>query len=131
MTLPGSSKPTFYQRLQAKKAAPSTKIEATKASVAVPLPPTRPEEIYVQWYGEECVGDDGLQKEEVIKKPVERGWGIWYQADVLAKRLQERQRQGFKEGETIGVEESLRVLGWMDQARQQAGIVYGTELEKL
>jgi hypothetical protein len=49
----------------------------------------------------------------VIKKPLERGWGIWYQAGVIAKRLQERQQQGVK-GEVIGAEESLRVLGRMD-----------------
>lgn len=66
----------------------------------------------------------------MIKKPVERGWGMWYQADVIAKRVHERQQQGTKEGEVIGAEESLRVLGWMDQARRQAGIVYDAELEK-
>jgi hypothetical protein len=52
-----------------------------------------------------------LEKEEVIKKPVERGWGIWYQADVFVKKLQQRQPQGVREGETIGAEESLSVLG--------------------
>jgi len=66
----------------------------------------------------------------VIKKPVERGWGNWYQADVIAKRLQERQQQGVK-GEVIGAAKSLRVLGWIDQVRQQAGIVYDPELERL
>jgi dihydrodiol dehydrogenase / D-xylose 1-dehydrogenase (NADP) len=74
MTLPGSSKPTLYQSLQARKAAPTTRIEATNASVAVPFPPIRPEEMRVQWYREQCVNDDGSEK-EVIKKPVERGWG--------------------------------------------------------
>lgn len=42
MTVQCSSKPSFYQRLQAKKAAPTARIEATKASVAVPFPPIRP-----------------------------------------------------------------------------------------
>jgi hypothetical protein len=74
MTLPGSSKPTLYQPLQASKAAPTTRIEATNASVAVPFPHIRPEEMRVQWYREQCVNDDGSEK-EVIKKPVERGWG--------------------------------------------------------
>jgi hypothetical protein len=109
MTPPGSSKPTFYQRLRARKAAPTTRIEATNASVAVPFPPIRLEEMHAQWYGEQYVNDDGSEK-EVIKKSVERGWGIWYQADVIAKRLQERQRQGVKRGESIGAAEALRVL---------------------
>ena len=76
MTISGSSKPPFYQRLQAKKSAPAVRIEATKASVAIPFPPIRPEELHVQWYGEEYVGDDGVEKEELIRKPIERGWGI-------------------------------------------------------
>lgn len=91
------------------------RIEATKVSIAIPFPPIRPEEIHVQWYGEDYVDGERIEKEEVIKKPVERGWGIWYQADVIARRLQERQRQRVKEGETIGAEGSLRVLGWMDR----------------
>jgi hypothetical protein len=131
MTLPGLNKPSFYQRFQAKKAAPMARIEATKASVAVPFPPIRPEELHVQWYIDENVDENGIEKEEVIKKPVERGWGIWYQADVIAKRMRDRQQRGAGEGEAIGAEESLRVLGWMDEARRQARIVYDAELEKL
>jgi hypothetical protein len=83
--------------------------------------------MHVQWYGEQYVNDDGSEKEEEVKKPVERGWGIWYQADVIAKRLRERQWQG----EVTGAAESLRVLGWMDHARQQPGLVYDPELERL
>ena len=129
MTLPGSSKPSFYTRLQAKKAAPSVRIEGTKASVAVPFPPIRPEELHVQWYAEDHLTDGGIEQEEVIKKPVERGWGIWYQADVIAKRVEERRQQSARNGEVIGAEETLRVLAWMDEARRQAGIVYNAELE--
>jgi predicted dehydrogenase len=133
MTLPGSSKPAFYQRLQAKKAGPSVRIEATKASVAIPFPPIRPQELHVQWYDEELLDADGIEKEEVILKPVERGWGIWYQADVIASRVAARQPGGQQEqeGEVIGEEESVRVLGWMDQAREQAGIVYNPKLDEL
>lgn len=129
MTLPGSSKPAFYQRLQAKKAAPAVRIEATKASVAIPFPPIRPEELHVQWYDVEHLDEQGMETEQVIKKPVERGWGIWYQADVLARRILERRTGLEAEGETIGAEESLRVLRWMDQARKKAGIVYAPEVE--
>ena len=67
----------------------------------------------------------------MIKKPVERGWGIRYQADVVAKRMHERQQHGAKEGEVFGEEESLMVLGLMDQARRQAGIVYDAEIVKV
>lgn len=130
MTLPGSSKPPFYNRLQAKKAAPCVRIEATKASVAIPFPPIRPEELHVQWYDEEHLDKDGMETEQIIKKPVERGWGIWYQADVIAKKVFER-KTGDAKGEVIGADESLRVLSWMDQARKQAGIDYPPELDEM
>jgi hypothetical protein len=129
MTLPGSSKPAFYQRLQAKKSAPSVRIEGTKASVAIPFPPIRPQELRVQWYGAEHLDKDGIETEEVIKKPVERGWGIWYQADVIAEKV--FSRQAGAEGEIIGYAESLRVLGWMDSAREQAGIRYDGAAERV
>ena len=76
---------------------------------------------------------DGIEKDEIIFKPVERGWGIWYQADAIAARILARQRAGDVDqpGEVIDEEESLRVLGWMDQAREQAGIVYDAKLQAL
>lgn len=129
MTIPGSSKPSFYQRLQAKKAAPAVRIEATKASVAIPFPPIRPEEMHVQWYGEDHVDDEGVEKEEVIRKPIERGWGIWYQADVIAAQIRAH-GDSPASGVVIGGEESLRVLGFMDQARQLSGIKYDDAVEK-
>ena len=129
MTLPGSSKPAFYQRLQASKAAPSVRIEATKASVAIPFPPIRPQELRVQWYDEEHLDENGIETEEVIHRPVEQGWGLWYQADVIAKRI--ARRKAGAEGEVIGCEESLRVLQWMDEARTQAGISYDATLDQL
>ena len=123
MTIPGSSKPEFYQRLRAQKAAPAVRIEAKKASVAIPFPPIRPEELHIQWYGDNEVDEDGIEREEIVSKKVERGWGIWYQADVLAEKISLR-KAGEEKGEVIGGEESLRVLGWIDDARRQAGIVY-------
>lgn len=129
MTLPGSSKPAFYQRLQAKKAAPSIRIEATKASVAIPFPPIRPQQLQVQWYDSEHLDGQGIEQEEVIDKPVERGWGMWYQADVIAQTIMSRERGAA--GEVIGLQETLRVLGWMDDARRHAGIVYDAELDRV
>ena len=130
MTIPGSNKPTFYRRLQAPRHAPAVRIEATKASVAVPFPPIRPEELHVIWYGDEYVDHEGIETEQVIKLPVEDGWGLWYQADMIARKVQERKETNTTEGYVIGAEESLRVLGWMDDARRQAGIAYDTELYK-
>ncbi|KAK5049422.1 hypothetical protein LTR84_004351 [Exophiala bonariae] len=124
MTLPGSSKPPFYVRLGAQKAAPSVRIEATEASVAIPFPPIRPEELHVQWYGSAHLNEDGTEKNEVIKKPVS-GWGIWYQADVIAAAVFNKQPC------VIGAEESLRVLAWMDDARRLGGITYDQKLEQL
>lgn len=131
MTLPGSSKPAFYQRLQAIKAAPAVRIEATKASVSVPFPPIRPQELYVQWYDEEHLDENGIEKDEVIRMPVEKGWGIWYQADVIAERVARRNGNCQGMGEVIGEEESRRVIGWMDRAREMAGIVYDAALEEV
>ncbi|OQD72879.1 hypothetical protein PENDEC_c018G04477 [Penicillium decumbens] len=130
MTLSGSSKPAFYQRLQAKKASPAVRIEATKASVSIPFPPIRPQELHVQWYDEEHLDGNGIETEEVVKMPVERGWGIWYQADVIAERVARRKGASQSMGEVIGEEESKRVLGWMDRAREMAGIVYDATLEE-
>lgn len=124
MTIPGSSRTSFYQRLQAQKAAPTVRIEGTKASVAIPFPPIRPEELHIQWYGDGEVDENGIERSEIVSKKVERGWGIWYQADVLAERIKSNEASERK-GEVIGREESLRVLGWMDQAQKLAGIVYG------
>ena len=124
MTLPGSSKPAFYVRLGAKKAGPAVRIEATKASVAIPFPPIRPETLHVQWYGDEHLNEDGTERDEIISKPI-KGWGIWYQADVIAEAV-----LSDKPG-VIGLEESLRVLEWMDDARKLAGIKYNENLEQL
>lgn len=124
MTLPGSSKPAFYVRLGAKKAAPAVRIEATEASIAIPFPSIRPEELHVQWYGDQHLNEDGTEKNEVIRKPAE-GWGIWYQADVIAKAVFSGEAQ------TIGAEESLRVLEWMDKSRELAGIKYDAKLDEL
>ena len=124
MTLPGSSKPAFYVRLGAKKAGPAVRIEATKASVAIPFPPIRPETLHVQWYGDEHLNEDGTERDEIIPKPI-KGWGIWYQADVIAEAVLSK-----KPG-VIGLEESLRVLEWMDDARKLAGIKYNENLEQL
>lgn len=130
MTIPGSNKPAFYKRLQTKKPAPCVQIQGTQAQVTIPFPPIRPEEMHVQWYGRQYIDEEGLDREEVIKKPVERGWGIWYQADVIARVVRDRQQAKIsQEGVVIGCEESLRVLGYMDEARRLAGINYAEDLE--
>jgi predicted dehydrogenase len=132
MTMPGSNKPSFYHRFEAKKAAPCVRIEGEKASIAVPFPPIRPQKFEVQWYGHEFLDSEGLEVNEVIEKPVERGWGIWYQADVIAKRVAARQKDGNATvGEVIGEEESLRVLRYMDEARKMSGIEYDPKLEEI
>ena len=83
----------------------------------------------MQWYGEENLDENGIETEEIIHRPVERGWGLWYQADVIAARVV--QREAGAEGEVIGCEESMRVLRWMDKARKLAGICYNAELDQL
>lgn len=118
MTLPGSSDMPFYDRLQAHKQSPSVRIEAEKAAIAIPFPPIRPEKIMVTWYN--C----SPEVEETIVKEID-GWGIWYQADLIASSV----LRGHPD--VIGAEESLRVLRWMDTARAMAGIKYDQILERL
>ncbi|KAK4684200.1 hypothetical protein P7C73_g5999, partial [Tremellales sp. Uapishka_1] len=129
MTIPGSSKPDFYTRLKADRSAPSIRIEATKATVSIPFPPIRPQELHIQWYDDAHLDDHGRETEQVISKPVENGWGLAYQADAMAERVAARQKVGTKEGEVIDEAESLRVLGWMDEVRKQAGICYDEKIE--
>ena len=45
--------------------------------------------------------------------------------------MERQERGGSLSGEVIGEEESLRVLGWMNEARRMAGIEYGEELDRL
>ena len=124
MTIPGSSALPFYGRLNASKAAPAVRIEGAEASVAIPFPCIRPEELHVQWYGDQYLDANGHERNEIIKKPIE-GWGIWYQADVIAKAV-------FDDTPcTIGLEESLKVLEWMDKARDLAGIKYDVKLDEV
>jgi dihydrodiol dehydrogenase / D-xylose 1-dehydrogenase (NADP) len=104
------------------------RIEAEYASVAIPFPPIRPKELHLQRYGEEFLDAEGRERGEVIRKPVGRGWGIWCQADVIAGRVLEKRGEG-GEGEVIGEEEGLRVLGWMGEARKLGGIVFDSKLE--
>jgi hypothetical protein len=54
------------------------RIKAEYASVAIPFPPIRQEEWQVQWYGKEFWDAEGRERDEVIRKPVGHGWGIWY-----------------------------------------------------
>lgn len=124
MTMVGSNKPDFYTRFQSKKHSPSVRIEGTKGAVAVPFPLIRPDGLSVQWYDEASLDSNGREKDEVITKPLV-GWGIWYQADVIAKAVFD----GYSG--TINADESLRVLRWMDKARELAGIKYAEELHRV
>lgn len=64
MTLPGSSKCDFYMRFGLTKAGKAVRIEGSRASVAIPFPSLRPEELRVQWYGNDIVNADGTEQDE-------------------------------------------------------------------
>lgn len=125
MTLPGSSKCAFYMRFSATKPGNAVRIEGSRGYVAIPFPTLRPEELHVQWYGSDVVNADGTERDEVIKKEV-KGWGLWYQGDVIAKAV-----RGGEKGVVIGEEGSLRVLDWLDQARGLAGVKYDEKIERV
>ncbi len=42
---------------------------------------------------------------------------------MIAKRVVERKKGGSLKGKVIGEEESLRDLGWMDQAREMVSLM--------
>lgn len=128
MTLPGSTK--HADKLAVKKVAPSVRIEATNAQVSVPFPLIRPQELHIEWYNKEKLSGDGSETQEIVSKPVERGWGLWYQADVIAREIQKRGASKSQDaGVVIGGDESMRVLEWMDNARKLSSIVYDDVLE--
>ena len=128
LTLAGSTKSA--DKLAVKKVAPSVRIEGTHGQVSVPFPLIRPQELQIEWYDDEHLDASGSEAHEVVSRPVERGWGLWYQADVIARAVRDRKRGGATgPGLVIGEEESLRVLGWMDTARQMAHITYDKEAE--
>ncbi|GAB7365082.1 hypothetical protein MBLNU230_g6173t1 [Neophaeotheca triangularis] len=129
MTIPGSSQPAFYRRLEAKKLGPAVKIEGAKGSVAIPFPPIRPQKLHMLWYGEDHLDETGMEREEIVDRPVERGWGLWYQADVMASKVIARPQNAG--GDVVGHLASMRVLRWMDEARRQAGITYESQLGKV
>lgn len=72
----------------------------------------------------------GFETEETITKEV-YGWGLWYQADVMAEAVREKQErsEGKGHGLLIGFEGTLRVSGWLDEAKRLAGIDFDPELE--
>ncbi|CAK7224174.1 hypothetical protein SBRCBS47491_005459 [Sporothrix bragantina] len=130
--------PCAADKLTVEKNAPGVRIEATHAQVSVPFPLIRPQELHVEWYGDSDANKTEAKK-EVLSLPVARGWGLWYQADVMAKTIQ-AQRAAVSSaasasateivsGKVIGEEDSARILGWMDVARQTAGIAYDAALE--
>ncbi|VUC37878.1 unnamed protein product [Clonostachys rosea] len=128
MTLPGSTK--HSDKLAVEKVAPSVRIEAENAQVSIPFPLIRPQELHIEWYKKEKLSKDGSEVRETVSKPVERGWGLWYQADVIAREVQIRgasRTQGT--GLVIGGDETVRILEWMDTARGLSGIVYDDALE--
>ncbi|CAH0044293.1 unnamed protein product [Clonostachys solani] len=128
MTLPGSTK--HSDKLAVDKVAPSVRIEAENAQVSIPFPLIRPQELHIEWYNKDRLNGDGSEVRETVSKPVERGWGLWYQADVIAGEVQKRgASRGQGTGLVIGGDETVRVLGWMDTARILSGIVYDDALE--
>ncbi|KAI0868260.1 hypothetical protein GGS24DRAFT_494702 [Hypoxylon argillaceum] len=113
LTLAGSNQSA--DKLAVKKVGPSVKIEAEKAQICIPFPLIRPQELHVEWYGSEHLDEKGDAK----------GEGLWYQADVIAKAVRDRKSEnGQKSGLVIGEEGSLRVMQWLDDARELAGIKY-------
>jgi hypothetical protein len=72
MALLDSNKPSFYHCFGAKKAAPAVRIEAEYASITIPFPPIRPEELQVQRYGKEFLDAGGRERTRLLGSL----WGV-------------------------------------------------------
>jgi len=129
-SIPGSASLGLQDKLLRKKNAPSVRIQGTRAEVALPFPPIRPESLTIQYYSPDKLDKSGFETEETITKEV-YGWGLWYQADVMAEAVREKQEhsEGKGHGLLIGFEGTLRVSGWLDEAKRLAGIDFDPELE--
>ena len=67
----------------------------------------------MRWYGRDHVDEKETEREEVIKIPLPRGWGLVCQADVIAKAVDDKRhhhKDGKEKGLVIGGDETLRVL---------------------
>lgn len=51
------------------------------------------------------------------------GWGFHYEADAVAEDI----KAGRKENETCSLNETLKIMSWMDTARSDCGLVYPQE----
>lgn len=68
LSLPGSSKPSFGDRFVATKLAPKE-----NAQIPIAFPPTKAQQIKMQWYGRDHIIKNGIEIEETIEKPLPRG----------------------------------------------------------
>ncbi|GFF96967.1 uncharacterized oxidoreductase C513.06c [Aspergillus udagawae] len=128
-SIPGSAKLGLKDKLLREKNAPCVRIQGEKGEIALPFPPIRPETLTVQYYGPDKLDDNGFETTEVITKPVV-GWGLRYQADVIATVIRDRGSHP-SDAVIVGEKGSSRVLEWVDQAKLLAGIKYEAELERV
>jgi dihydrodiol dehydrogenase / D-xylose 1-dehydrogenase (NADP) len=127
LSVPGSAVPPHDDRLVVSKNAPSVRIQGEQAEASVDFPPIRADRIHVEHYGPARVGVDGFELKEDVCRPL-HGWGLWYQADVIARAVLKGSKQK-GQGLVIGEKETARVLTWLDQARHLADIRFSPELE--
>jgi dihydrodiol dehydrogenase / D-xylose 1-dehydrogenase (NADP) len=128
LSVPGSAVPPHDDRLVVSKNTPSVRIQGEQAEASVDFPPIRADCIHVEHYGTARVGVDGVERTEDVRRPL-HGWGLWYQADVMARLVLERRSWQKGQGLVIGDKQTARVLSWLDQARHLADIRFSPELE--
>ncbi len=114
----------------ARKLSPRVRVDGEKAQISIPFHPIRSQTFRVQWHGREHIDEKGVEFEETIDRPLPQSWDLWCQADVIAKAVRDRGGQPSpRKVLVVGKDESLRVLGWLDDAREMAGIEYASEVE--
>jgi len=99
---------------------PAIRIQGSKGEIAISHPAYKPEQYKV-------IRRDGGGKIEVVdcpfpKDPERGGWGhgMYWEADECARCL----RDGKQESETLPLEESIVMMGVMEEALRQGGVKY-------
>lgn len=104
-------------------AGPAARIQGTKGEIQVIGPLYRPTHYRVVMVG----GEKGVVEDVDCPIPVSngQGHGMFWEADEAARCV----RDGKQESETIGWEESLVIMGIMDEVRKQGGLNYPELIE--
>ncbi|KAF1926794.1 putative oxidoreductase [Didymella exigua CBS 183.55] len=103
------------------------RIQGTLGEISVAAPSYRPESYTLIPAQNAARGKPGDFEVETRVFEIPVGHGMFWEADECARCV----RDGKLESETMGWEESVAVMGVMDEVRRQGGLVYPEPIESL